>query len=399
MGATRGPWLRRRELWWRRPRVGMAQGRRGLALCLVAASLWVTVPAVAAAASISSYRAQEASIDSRLAAAQAQYSTDMAAWDQAQVALRQADASVHAAATKLSAASNAVAAAQARLAQFATEVAAAQAVVTSDTAKADQGMTTIYEHGTVSFVDVLFGAASFSDFLTRLGLLKRIWNLEVGYLQQAEQAQMRLQALEAEQRVALTQRTALRAAAAADLVAMQQQVAAAALANTRANADVTNVAALVNSLATERDGLQAQIRKLLAELASGKTSWSAILQDIHILAGEYGIDPLLVEAVVLQESGGQAGVKSTAGAMGLMQLMPGTAAGLGVTNAYNPVQNLRGGITYLLEMLHDFHGNLALALAAYNAGPYAVQAYGGIPPYQQTQNYVNDVLSIYNREK
>lgn len=107
-----------------------------------------------------------------------------------------------------------------------------------------------------------------------------------------------------------------------------------------------------------------------------------------------GLDPDLIAAVELAESGGDAQAVSTAGATGLMQLMPATAAALGV-DASDPRQNLIGGATYLSDQLQRFGGDVALALAAYNAGPAAVERYGGVPPYRQTQGYVQHVLALW----
>jgi len=105
-----------------------------------------------------------------------------------------------------------------------------------------------------------------------------------------------------------------------------------------------------------------------------------------------GVDPALALAVVLRESGGNPQAVSSAGAMGLMQLMPQTAQELGVTNPFDPAQNLAGGLDYLRQKLNEF-GSVPLALAAYNAGSGAVSQWGGVPPYPQTQAYVAGVLS------
>lgn len=116
-------------------------------------------------------------------------------------------------------------------------------------------------------------------------------------------------------------------------------------------------------------------------------------------ANKNGLDEDFVKAVVNQESGFNPKATSHCGAMGLMQLMPATAEGLGVTNAYNPEQNIQGGTKYLKGLLDRFDNNKSLALAAYNAGPNAVKKYGGIPPYAETQNYVKSVLSKYDKYK
>ena len=118
-----------------------------------------------------------------------------------------------------------------------------------------------------------------------------------------------------------------------------------------------------------------------------------LLPIIDKLAPQYGLTPNLVTAVIQQESGFQSNATSPAGAMGLMQLMPATANMLGVADPYDPVANVQGGMKYLGGLLSHYKGDLALALAAYNAGPAAVAQYGGVPPFAQTQSYVADIMA------
>jgi soluble lytic murein transglycosylase-like protein len=114
-------------------------------------------------------------------------------------------------------------------------------------------------------------------------------------------------------------------------------------------------------------------------------------------ATTWQVDPALIKAVMANESGFNANATSKVGAQGLMQLMPETAASLGVRNSYDPVQNVAGGTRYLRGLLDRFGGDPRLAVAAYNAGPEAVEKYGGVPPYAETQNYVQNVLASADR--
>ncbi|MBI9044904.1 MAG: lytic transglycosylase domain-containing protein [Anaerolineaceae bacterium] len=116
---------------------------------------------------------------------------------------------------------------------------------------------------------------------------------------------------------------------------------------------------------------------------------------IEQISSQYNVDSDLVQAVVQAESNYDANAVSHAGAQGLMQLMPATAQSLGVSDPFDPVENVTGGVKLLRELLDRYDGNLPLTLAAYNAGPGAVQTYGGIPPYQETQIYVERVTNLY----
>ena len=137
------------------------------------------------------------------------------------------------------------------------------------------------------------------------------------------------------------------------------------------------------------DGARALIQDApLADLSIGA---DAVRQQISTAASAYALDPKLVEAVAWRESRFHAGALSAKGAIGVMQLMPGTARDLGV-DPHDPVQNIRGGALYLRRMMSAFGGDVRLALAAYNAGPAAVRKHGGVPPYAETQAYVTSIL-------
>jgi soluble lytic murein transglycosylase-like protein len=119
---------------------------------------------------------------------------------------------------------------------------------------------------------------------------------------------------------------------------------------------------------------------------------------IEQTAGREGYSPDLLRAVIRKESAFYPCAVSNKGAMGLMQLMPRTAATLGVSNPFDPMQNLDGGARFLGHLLGRYQGDLARALAAYNAGPAAVDSYGGVPPYPETRNYVRDIMSALGTE-
>lgn len=116
---------------------------------------------------------------------------------------------------------------------------------------------------------------------------------------------------------------------------------------------------------------------------------------VRRLSVENGLDPKLMDALVRTESGYDPSAVSRKGAMGLMQLMPATARRLGVADPFDPEQNVRGGMREFARLVDQYRGNLQLALAAYNAGEGAVARYRGIPPYNETRNYVSRILTIY----
>jgi Transglycosylase SLT domain len=164
--------------------------------------------------------------------------------------------------------------------------------------------------------------------------------------------------------------------------------------------DYIDVAAsAVSRVETEPDPVFAVAAAVSAK-AQAAALTQAEMQGMLVSAGSrHNVDADLLASVVKAESGGQVRAVSRTGAEGLMQLMPGTAKEQGVADAFRPEQNIAGGTAYLDELLTRYHDNVAFALAAYNAGPAAVDRYHGIPPFHETQAYVARVIREFNRRK
>jgi len=145
----------------------------------------------------------------------------------------------------------------------------------------------------------------------------------------------------------------------------------------------------------ENYGAQSVARSLGVETGGQMLNLDTVFQQA---AEKYGLPVELLKAVGKAESNFDPAAKSSAGAMGVMQLMPKTAESLGVTDPFDPVQNIMGGANYLSQMLSQVHGNVELALAAYNAGPGNVQKYGGVPPFEETQNYIRKVMEYCSED-
>ena len=167
---------------------------------------------------------------------------------------------------------------------------------------------------------------------------------------------------------------------------------------------INTIEGRIQSLASFAQKPDTDFQKILeSSVKNTKNPTSVSRNEINNLISKYadknGLDEDFVKAVINQESGFNPNATSHCGAMGLMQLMPATAQGLGVTNAYDAEQNIEGGTKYLKGLMDRFGNDKSLALAAYNAGPNAVKKYGGIPPYAETQDYVKKVLSKYDTYK
>ncbi len=295
----------------------------------------------------------------------------------------------------------------------------------------------IEERGSVGYLDVILGARSFSDFISRAQLLGQIAGQaahEVQVIKQEKAAYTIAQANLKREKIFLTQASASIAQHKTLLVdeenlltrERQHAVALKAEAEQQANqvssglsqrqqlynqlqSQRNQLAVGMNSLRSQIAGLVQAIQSLMGQFNAGGLSrralYQAMLPLVRPIANQWGLPPALIIAVITQESGGNSRVVSSAGAVGLMQIEPGTAqdiaTAVGLSTAtvdqelYNPEDNVELGSYYLHYLLGTFNGNTTLAVAAYNAGPGAVEQYGGIPPYAQTEQYVRDVMTLY----
>ena len=180
------------------------------------------------------------------------------------------------------------------------------------------------------------------------------------------------------------------AAAVARVGEIQAMIASATKAQPATQATTTDFSQQLMQASAQGPGLGTMLgTTAAAPAASGGEG--AYKTEIDAAAAKYGLDPALLRGLIRQESNFDPNAGSPAGAQGLCQLMPGTAAALGCTNVNDPVQNIDAGARYLRQQLDAFGGDVSKALAAYNAGPGAVTRYGGVPPYAETQNYVRQV--------
>jgi len=144
------------------------------------------------------------------------------------------------------------------------------------------------------------------------------------------------------------------------------------------------------------NGYKRILREGTAGFAGASATNAAFDELIRSASGRYNVDPDLIRAVIKTESDFKINARSNKGAMGLMQLMPDTARLHNVSDAYDPNENVEGGVRHLRMLLERYQGNIELSLAAYNAGAGAVEKHGGIPPFNETREYVRKVLRFYD---
>jgi soluble lytic murein transglycosylase-like protein len=157
-------------------------------------------------------------------------------------------------------------------------------------------------------------------------------------------------------------------------------------------------AKVISSQSIEKEYTAAKIEPILPPVKGNKKE--RLFHPIIIqTSSRHQVDPAIVKAIIMAESGYNPRAISKAGAKGLMQLMPNTAQALGVEDVFNPQQNISGGVRYFKQLLNRFNGDIELALAAYNAGSATVRRYKGVPPFKATQHYIKKVFKYYQLYK
>ena len=440
--------------------------RRGSLIALGAAVALVTAGPLVYASTLKQLQQQEQKAQQQLAAEQQKYNQTQQAINQTMSEMNQLNQDLSAAQAQIGSTSQQIQQTQAHIQTTENLLHATQAQLTSTqnrltTTTREYNKTTalvdrtkrhlvhqghvlssqlqlIEERGSIGYLDVILGARSFSDCISRgqrLGQVassaahevKVIKHEEATY--QVEQANLkREKAFLTDARSSIEQHKALLQSEQSLLVrerqhaivlqseAQQEAASVSAGPNqrqhlmTQLQQQRSELASGMAALQSQIAGLVSQIQSLLGQFNAGGLSRQALYQALVPLvtpiANQWGVPVPLVIAVITVESGGNSQVVSSAGAIGLMQVEPATtqaiASAVGLSPAtvmqelYNPSDNVELGTYYLHYCLGLFGGSIQLAAAAYNAGPGAVQHYGGIPPYPETQLYVKDVLSLYN---
>lgn len=432
---------------------------------LSAAAIIMTVGPMAYAASVQQLQQQEAHAQQQLAAEQHKYAQTQAAinqtvaeMDQLSQDLSSAKAQIGSTGAQIQSTEHDIqitqtllATTQTRLAQTERQLAATtvayhrtttlvaqtQRQLVQESHMLSAQLQLIEERGSIGYIDVILGAHSFAQFISRAQILGQVAAAAAQEVQviKREEGRYTLErdnlkresVLLADSKAAIGRRQSLLSGEQA-LLARERQRAIVLQADAEQEAATVSVGLnerqrLVTQLQGQRSqlvsgmaslqsriaSLVSQIQALVSQFNDGSLSrqalYKALVPLVSPVAQQWGVPVPLVIAVITVESGGNSTAVSSAGAIGLMQVEPGTAqviaTAVGLSSStlmqelYNPSDNVELGTYYLHYCLGLFGGNTQLALAAYNAGPGAVQQYGGIPPYPQTQQYVADVMSLY----
>jgi soluble lytic murein transglycosylase-like protein len=395
--------------------------RRSLWAGVAALALAAALPAAGEAASLQQLEQQQQAAQQQLAATQQAYRTTQSSIAYTLNQMQLTNQELAAARARAQSLDAQVAQTQADLQATAQQLAATRDRLHAEATLLANQVRLMEEHGSIGYLDVVLGAHSFADFVSRLYMLTQVAEM-AGHIvaqirSQEATEQTQAQQLAAQQARLVALRDQAEAAAAqvqADLT--QQQVLMASLRAQEASEQAT-----IQALSSRIAALTQQIQALLTQYRGGGLTlhqlYNALYPLVQPIGTQFGLPPALIIAVITEESGGNAQAVSRTGAIGLMQVEPGTAAEMGfpVSDLYNPQENVVIGCTYLHQMLMLFGhtaavnpalaeppGNatsyLSAALAAYNAGPGAVEQYGLAGLYALgwgVQGYVANVESLY----